>query len=645
LVENVFNEKLDFLETKIIILIIALSIYLILSINFYQSAFALNPIQNKTPIDQNLTTSSSSSINSNLSATMGLVPYPNVTSQNMDALEQAQIFSPPRIEKVTDRVYSAIGYGPSNIMMINGDDGIIIIDTGSSIVQAKTVLHEFRNITAKPIVAVIYANSHIDHTGGAGIFVEDGLKSGKKVDVIAQGAFLDNYYASLGMLAPQRSIANIFWGGVLLPTNGSDAVISNGIGPAWISGNRSFVKPAILFNETFATNIAGVKINLVHAPGETPDNLIVWLPEERVLFPGDDVYKAFPDLGPITGSATQRNVPQWIDSLDKMRSLNASYLVPSHTETVSGSKNVTDILTSYRDAIAYLYQQTVRYINKGLSPDELAQAITLPQYLRDHPWLQERYGQLSWSVRGIYSSLVGWNTGDATWLNPVTPEERGNKIVQSMGGVNRTISLIQASIKDGDYKWAAELATYVLNAYPDNIEAKLLKAESLRIMGWENPTSGGRNWYLTQANILDVNINATTMLNKSKNNNVIEQAIATVPVKDLLSLLQYRLNPLKSENTTATIGIYMNDTKEGYTLEIRRAVVEFKTSFPTKYDVALYTNSDILKKILLGNLTLQKAVDSGIAKIDGGKVVELRNLAGVFDYRLKTPVYGITGAN
>jgi alkyl sulfatase BDS1-like metallo-beta-lactamase superfamily hydrolase len=98
------------------------------------------------------------------------------------------------------------------------------------------------------------------------------------------------------------------------------------------------------------------------------------------------------------------------------------------------------------------------------------------------------------------------------------------------------------------------------------VEAKLLKAGALRIMGWESPTSGARNWYLTQANILEGNINATTIMNQPKYN-TLDEAIATVPIKNILSLLQYRLDPLKSQNTTATLGIYLNDTKEGYTLE------------------------------------------------------------------------------
>lgn len=616
---------------------------IILSLGYFQLAF---PLDHNNGINKSLEYNNHTSYSilpGNTSQKNEALPYPNINWENPSAVEQAKIFSPQRVEKVSDGIYSAIGYGVANVMMVEGTDGIIIVDTGNSVDQAQKILQAFRDITSKPIVTVIYTNSHPDHTGGAGVFVEDGLKTGNKVDVIAQESILGSYYASYGMLAQQRSIANLFWGGLLLPKNDTDSVISYGIGPSWISGNRSFIKPTIFFNETLDTNISGVNIKLVHAPGETLDNIIVWLPKQRVLFAGDNIYRAFPELSSMTG-AKYKDVPQWISSLDKMRSLNASYLVPSHTVPVLGYENVTDVLTSYRDGIAFVYDQTVRFINKGLTPDELIQAVILPQYLRDHPWLQERYGQLSWSVRGIYSGLVGWNTGDATWFNPVTPEERGNKIVQSVGGSDRAISLIRASIKDGDYNWAAELATYVLNAYPDNVEAKLLKAGALRIMGWESPTSGARNWYLTQANILEGNINATTIMNQPKYN-TLDEAIATVPIKNILSLLQYRLDPLKSQNTMATLGIYLNDTKEGYTLEIRRAVLEYKDSFPTKYDIALYTNSDILKEILLGQSNLQKAVDLGIAKIVGGNVTGLNNIANLFEYKLKAPIHRIQGVN
>jgi alkyl sulfatase BDS1-like metallo-beta-lactamase superfamily hydrolase len=616
---------------------------IIFGLGYFQLAFPLDHINGTAKSLENDNHTSISILSDNTNQNNEGLPYPNINWKNPSAVEQARIFSPPRIEKVTEGIYSAIGYGVANVMMIEGSDGIIVVDTGNNVDQAQKILQAFRDITSKPIVAVIYTNSHADHTGGAGIFVEDGLKTGNKVYVIAQESIPGSYYASYGMLAQQRSIANIFWGGLFLPENDTDSVISYGIGPSWISGNRSFIKPNIFFNETLVTDISGIKINLVHAPGETADNTIVWLPKKRVLFAGDNIYRAFPDLSSMKG-AKYRDVPQWIGSLDKMRTLNASYLVPSHTVPVLGYENVTDVLTSYRDGIAYVYDQTVRFINKGLTPDELVQAVMLPQYLRDHPWLQERYGQLSWAVRGIYSGLVGWNTGDATWFNAVTPEERGNKIVQSVGGTDRAISLIRASIKDGDYNWAAELATYVLYAYPDNMEAKLLKAGALRIMGWESLTSGARNWYLTQANILEGNINATTIMNQPKYN-TIDEVIATVPIRNILSLLQYRLDPLKSQNTAATLGIYLNDTKEGYTLEIRRAVLEYKDSFPTKYDIALYTNSDTLKEILLGQSNLQNAVDVGIARIVGGNVTDLNNIVNIFEYKFKAPIHRIQGVN
>jgi alkyl sulfatase BDS1-like metallo-beta-lactamase superfamily hydrolase len=640
-------------DSYVIIATVLFFTFIILSFGYFQLAFSqdLNNSGVNRPMENAINNASSFSPLSGYGDQKyeGL-PYPEIEWVNPSAVEQAKIFLPPRIEKVTDGVFATIGYGVANVMMIEGNDGIIIVDTGNNIDQAKKTIQEFRSITSKPVVAVIYTNSHADHTGGAGVFVEDGLKSGNVVNVIGQKSLLDAYYSSYGMMSPHRSVANMFWGGLMLPSNSNsnnnndtDSVISYGIGPPWMGGNRSFIKPNISFNDTYVANISGVPLELIHAPGESPDGIIVWLPKKRVLLAGDNIYKAYPDLSPITG-AKHKDIPQWINSLDKMRSMNASYLVPSHTMPVIGQQNVTDILTAYRDGIAFVYDQTIRHINKGLTPDELVQAIVLPQYLRDHPWLQERYGQLSWSIRGIYSDLVGWNTGDATWFNPVTTEERGNKIIQSVGGLDRAISLIRASIKDGDYKWATELATYVLYAEPDNAQAKSLKAGALRIMGWKSPTSGARNWYLTQANILDGNINATTIMNQPKYN-TIEQVASTVPIKNLLSLLQYRLDPLKSQNATATVGIYLNDTKTGYALEIRRAVLEYKDSFPSKYDVALYTNSDTLRQILLGQLSLQEALDLGVAKIVGGNISDLNNIASLFEYRLKSPIHRIQGAD
>lgn len=583
------------------------------------------------------------SINSNVTfansteATVKLSEVPaknnSIPTENQEVVNFTEKFLSPHLVKVTDGVYSAVGYGPANIMMIEGNDGLIIIDSGSSVDQAKDTLSAFRKISNKTIVALIYTSAQADRIGGGGVFVND--SAGRHVDVLAQDSFIDNYFSSLGATSRQKSMYNVFLTGLLLQKDGSDRVINNGVGPNWKLGNISFVMPNVLFNDTLKVRYGGINLTLAYAPGVSDDQLVVWLPEKKVLFSGDNVYEAFPSLYSMN-NGNYRDVEQWLDVIEAMNDVNASFLVPSHLMPVIGSENVTNVLTSYRDGMAFIYQQTVRYINQGFSPGEIVQILQLPSSLKAHPWLQERSGEIAWQIRAIYDALVGWNTGDATWFNQVSSDERARKIVEAYGGLNQTVTKIKDVIKNGEYTWAAELATYALDAHPDSKEARSLKAQALRIMGWQNPTSEGRNWYLTQANILDRKINMSTVENLPNVN--IGEILDTVPLKKLLAQMQYKLNPDRASNMTLTLGIYLNDTRQGYTLTIRNNAVQFLDSFPEEYDVALSSHSDTMKDILLGKLKLADAIFSNDVKVDGN-LKDLIRFVRSFDLRFVVPAY------
>jgi alkyl sulfatase BDS1-like metallo-beta-lactamase superfamily hydrolase len=212
-------------------------------------------------------------------------------------LEQSKDFSPARVIEVTPGVYTAIGYGPSNIVMIEGTDGLIVIDSGSSVDQAKTILSEFRKITDKPVSAIIYTNGKADHVGGGGVFVNDSKTQGQFPDIIANIEFPENVFPSIGQIAKQKSIYDLYWSGLLLPyDNESDRSISSGLGPNWKLENISYVAPNILFNDTLETTYSGINATLISAPGPSPEQIFVWIPQKKVILSSDLVYKAFPNL-------------------------------------------------------------------------------------------------------------------------------------------------------------------------------------------------------------------------------------------------------------------------------------------------------------------------------------------------------------
>jgi alkyl sulfatase BDS1-like metallo-beta-lactamase superfamily hydrolase len=584
----------------------------------------------------------SETINTKNQSSIESIPFTSVGIEsnktvNPVLLEQSKDFSPARVIEVTSGVYTAIGYGPSNIIMVEGTDGVIMIDSGSSVDQAKTILSEFRKITDKPVSALIYTNGKADHVGGGGVFVNDSKTQGQLPDIIANIDFGENIFPSIGQIAKQKSIYDLYWSGLLLPSyNESDSSVSSGLGPNWKLGNISYVTPNILFNDTLETTYSGINITLISAPGPSPEQIFVWIPEKSVILSSDLVYQSFPNLYSMSGLGDV-DIQSWIDAIDRMRELNSTFLVPSHLLPARGSENISDILISYRDAISYLVQQTIRYINQGYNANEITEILELPSYLKDHSWLQERTGQLSWIVRQIYSYIVGWNSGDATWFNPITLQERGSKIVSGFGGLNATLVEIKRSLDNGEYSWAAELSTYLIYAFPDNKQAKLLKADALRKLGWENPSSGGRNWYLTQANILDGKINSSN-LQSLPSNNVVDQILPTLSIDDLLFNMLFKLDPAKSPDDDLILGIYLNDTEEGFTLEIRNDIVEYYDSFPEEYNIALYTDSDTLKEVLVGKTKLLDKIIAKKVSIDGD-FRDFTKFVRSFDQKFVIPIF------
>lgn len=168
--------------------------------------------------------------------------------------------------------------------------------------------------------------------------------------------------------------------------------INSGIGPCLIFDANTmveYVMPTITFDTELEVRVQGVLLRLLHAPGETDDQIVVHLPEKRLLCAADNIYKAFPNLYAIRGTPT-RDAKQWANSLELMKRCGAEYLVPSHTQPLVGQTIIAETFDAYRDAVLFVHDQTVRLMNKGYFVDDIVPVVTLPQHLKEHPYLQVR---------------------------------------------------------------------------------------------------------------------------------------------------------------------------------------------------------------------------------------------------------------
>lgn len=411
------------------------------------------------------------------------------------------------VVKVTDGVYSAIGYRASTINMIVGEDGIIIVDTGQTLAAATEALAEFRKITDKPIKAIILTHSHGDHTGGASVFTAVGAP-----EIWGRSNFdsESNTFTDAG-LTIQR-LRGVRQSGSALP---ADKKINNGVAPA-VPDNETVVfgaASAATPNRSFATGrqrlvIAGVTLDLVAVEGETDDALYVWLPEQKVVFSGDNFYKSWPNAYAIRGTP-YRDIRSWADANDTMLKEGAEFLVPGHTRPILGKVAVAEALTDYRDGIRFVFDKTIEGINKGMTPDELVSYVKLPSRLADKDYLREYYGNVEWAVRAIFQGYLGWFNGNPTNLFPLVPKEQALRISKLAGGDLALLNQARAALKSGDAQWAAQLCDHLLALDPTARVPKLIKADALTVLAENLLTATGRNYYLTVAQELRMAANKT----------------------------------------------------------------------------------------------------------------------------------------
>ena len=271
--------------------------------------------------------------------------------------------------QVTDGVFVAVGYASSNVILIQGEGGSIIVDTSTDLVAARQIVEAFGARVRTPVRAIIYTHSHPDHTGGARAFAGSATP-----EIYSHQSFLQT--------APDAGRAGRDGGdqfGMTLPASlFINAGVQAEFGRAVPPSREGYLPPTRTFaGDDLSVTIAGVRVQLLRTPGETTDTIAVWLPHSRVLMPGDNFYRAFPNVSPIRG-ARLRSPEAWVASLDLLIALQADHVVPSHTRPVLGSNSARAALSAYRDGFKSVLDQTAEGIRKGERPDELVAHVKLP---------------------------------------------------------------------------------------------------------------------------------------------------------------------------------------------------------------------------------------------------------------------------
>ena len=489
-----------------------------------------------------------------------------------------------KIYRVADNVYSAVGYALANVIFVVGDKGLVVVDCTESEEGGAACYADFKHACPAaadmPVVAVIYSHNHTDHIGGVRAFTTNERVASGACQIIAHDTLMAAVANNASVVAPILGARSAYSFGALLDV-GALGQVNGGIGPVLARGKTTFIAPTCTFCDALDITLAGIRFELRHAPSETDDEIVAWLPDLSVLLSAEVIQgECLANVHTIRGTR-YRDPQQWVATIDVLRQRHAAqpvrYMVPAHGRPVTGASSIADLLTAYRDAIAFIHDQAARLMNHGYTPDELAEVLpALPPHLAAHAWLGEYYGTVKHSVRQVFSGQLGWFDGDPATLDPLPPRDRAAKWVALVGGRDAAMAAAQAALPT-EPRWAAELASLIIRLDASDTAAKQCKAQTFEALGYAAQNINWRNWYLTAARELRGAYD-TLMLGQGGGGALASPDILnSLSATHLLSLLAVRVAAercfdahhwLRFDITVA------NGTVQNVTLELRRGVLQ-----------------------------------------------------------------------
>ncbi|MCA9236943.1 MAG: MBL fold metallo-hydrolase [Planctomycetales bacterium] len=485
-------------------------------------------------------------------------------------------------------VHCALDFNLANVTLIETNGGYVAIDCGPSTETAAEVQRQFLDRSGSDrLHAIIYTHSHPDHIRGASAWHQSETPIWAQAGFAAELALQNKLPA-----AYMRRAAKQFGAG--LP---ADIVPHNGIGPRLDLGVEAaapILYPTDTFDDFAALDHGDLHLQLHAAPGETHDHLFVWIPELKLLHAGDNFYRAFPNLYSIRGVAP-RPVERWIASLDAMRRLSPApeCLILGHTEPIVGADRIAQVLTDYRDAIAFVHDSVVRGINDHKAPEQLVAEIQLPPRLARQPFLAEHYGTVRGAVRGIYDGYLGWFDGQAAHLDPLPRRDLAERLAPRLGGRVGMLEALQAALDQGDLPWAEWLGDHLLALDPRDKQAAELLAQTETRLADAEPNPLMHSWRLSDAAEL------RGQFHPPKKPKVRAATIAHVPIDTLISVFPSRVNPVRSARVNLSIGFDLTDSDRRYTFTIRQGVGEVAPQLLPGANLTIRTTEAELKRVLI----------------------------------------------
>ena len=421
-------------------------------------------------------------------------------SVNPSLWRQAQLNHSHGLFKVVDGLYQIRGFDISNMTLIEGDTGLIVIDPLLAVETASAALElYYQHRPRKPVVAVIYTHSHADHWGGVkGVTNESDVASGK-VAILAPEGFLQ-YAVSESVIAGNATRRRgLYQFGPLLP-KGERGLVDAGLGKTLSLGRTSLIPPTDIIRKTGERRVIdGIEIVFAMAPStEAPAELYMYFPQFKALNMAEIATHNFHNLLPLRGTEV-RDALAWSKDLNEALDVfgdKTDAVIAQHHWPVFGGARVRTFLENQRDLYKYVHDQTVRLMNQGFTAPEIAEQLQLPSSLANQWANREYYGTVRHNAKAIYQKYLGWYDDNPANLDPLPPVEAAKKYVAYMGGADAVIRRAREDFRKGEYRFVAEVANKLVFADPTNQEARDLAADAYEQLGYLAESATWRSAYL-----------------------------------------------------------------------------------------------------------------------------------------------------
>lgn len=550
-------------------------------------------------------------------------------SVNPSLWRQAQLNVHHGLFQVSERIYQVRGLDISNMTIVEGDDGLVVIDPLTTMETARAAIElYYRHRPKKPVAAVIYTHSHADHFGGVrGVVNGDDVKAGK-VKILAPEGFMEEAVSENVFAGNAMSRRAQYMYGSTLP-KGPREQVDSGLGKTVPVGTITLIPPTDLVRKTGETRtIAGVRMEFLMAPGtEAPAEMLLYFPQWKALCAAEDATHNLHNLYTIRG-AQVRDANQWWRALDETIErfgARTEVLFAQHHWPRWGQQRIVDFLGAQRDGYKYIHDQSLRLANQGYTMTEIGEQVKLPPSLARHWDLRDYYGTVNHNAKAVYQRYLGWYDGNPANLHPLPPAEAAQRYVKFMGGADKVLEQARASYAQGDYRWVAEVVKHVVFADPSNEAARRLEADALEQLGYQTESATWRSAYLTGAREL-----RNGVPNDRQARTASADVLGAMTDTMFLDYLAIRLNGERAANENIAIN-WTQPGGKGYALTVENGVFRYRADrLHASPQATLEIPRAGLAGVLLGRTTLQAEIEAGRARLAGDPAA-LRNWFALLD--------------